>query len=75
MPLHLTHRCRTSGLIAAAASLALAACEEPVERNAAENASIARGLEEVEAGQARSDTHVNEVGAAKREKSREEQQR
>jgi hypothetical protein len=72
MPEQLTHHYRLGGLMAAAASLALTACQQPAEPTAAENASISRSLEEVEASQARSDAHVNEVDMTKREKAREE---
>jgi hypothetical protein len=71
MPKHLTHHCRLAGLMATVASLALAACQQPAEPNATQNASISRSLEDVEAGQARSEAHVNEVAVAKRERSRE----
>lgn len=50
----------------------LAGCERPQPSNAAEQARISEGMEEVEAGQARSDANVAEIKAEESAVRREE---
>lgn len=60
-------------VIGVAATLALSACENPAHLSAADNASISLGMDEVRAGQIRSEANVQEVEANKRQQSRDDQ--
>ena len=73
---YLPHSRRAPGLLfLALCCLGLAACEDPPEpMNAAEDARISRGMEEVAADQVRSEANVANIEAARRQDVKEQRQ-
>jgi hypothetical protein len=71
---HLPRICRTAVALISLCLLGLSACEDqPVPTNATEDARIARSMEDVAAGQARSEADVADIESARRHAAREKQ--
>ena len=74
---YLPHNPHAPGLLfLALCCLGLSACQDPPRpMNAAEDARISRGMEEVAAGQARSEANVADIEAARRQNTSEQRQK